>query len=273
MLSFTPIYSAIPGEIALPILSDWLITPACDIVAFSITTLPPVNEVPDVPKVTFPPELDWINEPKISTATNFSSWIKASLPVACLPENLYLPWNKCFSLFAGLIFKEPVNSKGTSSLGPNDVLVWLSERASKVSATFMSILSPADVTEESKSIKVEEEAKLLSFLTGIPSVDFLNVSIALSWVTSSLLKDSVVPVFVSTNLNEDLESTNISFHGSALLPKVNASWTSGNKLPLILEVSFTLTKESIKSIKDFEEITSPSLNCFFKSSLTFLAIF
>ena len=39
--------------------------------------------------------------------------------------------------------KEPVNSNGTVSLGPKDILAVLSERASNVSATFMSILSPA----------------------------------------------------------------------------------------------------------------------------------
>ena len=82
----------------------------------------------------------------------------------------------------------------------------------------------------------------------------------------------MAPVSVSINFIDSFE-TNNSFHGSARLPKENAFPVSGNKLPLILESSFTLTKESIKSIKAFAESTSPSSNNFFKSFLTFLAIF
>ena len=75
----------------------------------------------------------------------------------------------------------------------------------------MSILSPADDAEASKSIKVEAEVKPLNFLIGIPSVDFLLASIALSSSTSVLLRDSVAPVSVSINFIDSFESCIISF--------------------------------------------------------------
>jgi len=159
-LSWTPIYSATLGVVDVPILIDWLITPGWEIIASSITTLPSVNETPpsDLNSIlSLDPE--YLNPTSFSNSTPFPATPKSS----GFPLNWYLPKNSWGSVWLGLTFNEPVNSNGTVSFGPIDVLVVLKDAASKVFATFMSILSPADDAEASKSIKVEAEVKPLTF--------------------------------------------------------------------------------------------------------------
>ena len=96
--------------------------------------------------------------------------------------------------------KEPVNSNGTVSLGPKDILAVLSERASNVLATFTSILSPVDSFVASKSIKVEAEVKPLSLFIGRPVVDLRFTSTSFNSSTSVLLSgDPPIKIVFASN--------------------------------------------------------------------------
>ena len=124
----------------------------------------------------------------------------ALAPTACFPDISYLPWNWCLPVWAGLMSKEPVNSNGTFSLGPKDVNAVLIERASNVSATFISILSPAALLVASKSIKVEAELKPLIFFRGKPSSDLRLTSISFNSSTSVLLSgDPPIKIVFASN--------------------------------------------------------------------------
>ena len=174
------------------------------------------------------------------------------------------------------ISKAPVISTGKLFVGPKDTLFSLKWRASNTSFTIKSIAVPS-VTPRVvvfKLIKVEESLReVILFIETPLSVLLLTLS-ALEALKSSLEKEVIVPSS-STKLREP-ELIYSSPHAELGLPKLKGEilpLDSGIKLPLIVESSFVLTNESIKSTKLPADNVFPVPNRFFKSALFFSAIF